>query len=191
MHSCAKRGKGRIHSLFYDRKRREQLENTRFSLRTIYHDQWSCKCLPDLTMSSPSLQLPSPNGDGSSAAPLSTPHSSDTPSPESYPRPSREPAHVDGPSPPSLPRNIEEFVQLMKYREGLDEEARRRCDLIKHYAYSSLVNGRHLDRAVVLVLGVSGHGKSKTINSLVNRDIFSVARPSDGSITEVCIASLF
>jgi predicted GTPase len=55
--------------------------------------------------------------------------------------------------------------------------------------HSSLIPGRHLDHAVVLILGVSGHGKSKTINTLVGRDILSVAKSSDGSITEVCVAT--
>jgi hypothetical protein len=93
------------------------------------------------------------------------------------------------PLPPSisLPSNIDEFVSLAKRREERDEQAGRQYDQVLPYVRSSLVNGRHLNRVVILVLGVSGHGKSKTINTLVGRDIFSVAKSSDGSITEVCI----
>jgi hypothetical protein len=126
-------------------------------------------------------------------------HNSDSPSStpvnytetETYQRPFHDDAYDDVPPPLFLPGSIDEFVDLMTHSEEMDEEARRRYELIKPYAFSSLVNGRHLNRAVGLVLGVSGHGKSKTINSLVNRDIFSVANTSDGSITEVCIAILF
>lgn len=92
------------------------------------------------------------------------------------------------PSLVSLPDNTNEFVDLETRESQLNGEERRRYDLIKHYVRSGLVTGRHLNRAIVLVLGVSGHGKSKTINSLVGREIFAVAKTSDGSITEVCIA---
>ena len=95
------------------------------------------------------------------------------------------------PPPISLPSSIDEFVSLAKRREERDEQARRRYEQVLPYVCSSLVKGRHLNRVVILVLGVSGHGKSKTINTLVGREIFSVAKSSDGSITEVCIVMQF
>jgi predicted GTPase len=100
---------------------------------------------------------------------------------------SRDTIQPRTPSPISLPSSVDEFVSLVKRPKERDELEGRQYEQILPYVRSSLVVGRHLNRAVILILGVSGHGKSKTINTLVGRDILSVAKSSDGSITEVYI----
>ena len=90
--------------------------------------------------------------------------------------------------PPSripLPSTIDEFISLRKSFDKVTEPAKKRYQQISNYVHSSLTIGRHLNRAVVLTLGVSGHGKSKTINTLVGREILLVAKRSSGSTTEV------
>jgi ribosome biogenesis GTPase A len=94
------------------------------------------------------------------------------------------------PQPPTripLPSTIDEFVSLRKSSERMTESMKKHHQQISNYVRSSLTIGRHLNRAVILTLGVSGHGKSKTINTLVGREILLVAKRSDGSTTEVCI----
>ena len=84
--------------------------------------------------------------------------------------------------PVTLPSTIDEFLSL---RNSTQSEDRYRYEQVYPYVYSSLVNGRHLDRAVVVMFGESGHGKSKTINRLIGDNRLSVARRSAGSTTKV------
>jgi ribosome biogenesis GTPase A len=45
--------------------------------------------------------------------------------------------------------------------------------------------GRHPDQVVVLLVGHSGHGKSKTINRLIGQNLLEVGRVNSGSMTKV------
>ena len=74
-----------------------------------------------------------------------------------------------------LPSTIDKYTSLSK---PLQKK-------ISDYVCSSLTIGRHLDRAVILTLGVSGQGKSKTMNTLVGKYIFPVHEGNQGSITKV------
>jgi len=97
-------------------------------------------------------------------------------------------------SPSSLPTSIFESppsseISLIKSpEEGIEQGGL--SSKISPYDQSSLDIGRHFNHAIILIMGVSGHGKSKMINNLVGTDILSVAKSSDGSITEVCIVTL-
>jgi hypothetical protein len=53
------------------------------------------------------------------------------------------------------------------------------------YVHSSLTVGRHVDKAVIVIVGTTGHGKSKTINRLVGHNLLEVGSPTAGSTTKV------
>ncbi|KAJ7700604.1 hypothetical protein B0H16DRAFT_1748975 [Mycena metata] len=63
-----------------------------------------------------------------------------------------------------------------------DEQTR----LLQLYKDWARVTGRHYDQAVILLVGYSGHGKSKTINRLIGHDLLEVGRTNDklGSTTK-------
>ena len=84
--------------------------------------------------------------------------------------------------PVALPSTIDEFLSLRKSTQSEDQY---RYEQVYPYVYSSLANGRHLDRAVILALGQSGHGRSKTINRLIGENLLRVAERSAGSTTKV------
>jgi predicted GTPase len=84
-----------------------------------------------------------------------------------------------------VPSTIDEYITLRKSLGKVTEPAKKQYQQISKYVQSSLTIGRHLNRAIVLTLGVSGHGKSKTINTLVGKEILLVAKGSEGSTTEV------
>jgi len=84
----------------------------------------------------------------------------------------------------AIPSSIKELISLDNQAKK-DRTAKVQYDQILPYVHSSLTIGRHLDHAVIVALGKSGHGKSKTINTLTGRHLLSVAKPSDGSQTKV------
>ncbi|KAJ7729763.1 hypothetical protein B0H16DRAFT_1893779 [Mycena metata] len=53
------------------------------------------------------------------------------------------------------------------------------------YDRGGAATGRHATKAVVLLLGLTGHGKSKTINRLVGQDLLPMGRSTLGSTTKV------
>ncbi|KAF7343720.1 MAC/Perforin domain-containing protein [Mycena sanguinolenta] len=53
------------------------------------------------------------------------------------------------------------------------------------YEFGGAATGRHSRRAVILLLGLTGHGKSKTINRLVGQDLFPMGKSTLGSTTKV------
>ena len=57
------------------------------------------------------------------------------------------------------------------------------------YVHSSLAVGRHFDKAVILIMGTTGHGKSKTINRLVGHNLLEVGNNTSGSTTKVFLLS--
>ncbi|KAJ7483649.1 hypothetical protein FB451DRAFT_1235208, partial [Mycena latifolia] len=64
----------------------------------------------------------------------------------------------------------------------LDEQAR----LLQLYKNWARETGRHYDQAVILLVGHSGHGKSKTINRLIGHNLLEVRRANKlGSTTKV------
>ncbi|KAJ7785040.1 hypothetical protein DFH07DRAFT_934929 [Mycena maculata] len=64
----------------------------------------------------------------------------------------------------------------------LDEQAR----LLQLYKDWARDTGRHYDQAVILLVGHSGHGKSKTINRLIGHNLLEVGRVNKlGSTTKV------
>jgi predicted GTPase len=64
----------------------------------------------------------------------------------------------------------------------LDEQAR----LLQLYQDWARQTGRHYDQAIILLIGHSGHGKSKTINRLVGHDLLEVGQVHKlGSTTKV------
>ncbi|KAJ7907595.1 hypothetical protein B0H13DRAFT_1879428 [Mycena leptocephala] len=53
------------------------------------------------------------------------------------------------------------------------------------YAKAAAVNRRDPQRAVILLFGQSGHGRSKTINRLIGQDLLPIRESTLGSTTEV------
>ncbi|KAJ7121586.1 hypothetical protein C8R44DRAFT_167341 [Mycena epipterygia] len=53
------------------------------------------------------------------------------------------------------------------------------------YQAQALAVGRHADQAIVLLVGHSGHGKSKTINRLLGQDLLPIGKSTLGSTTKV------
>lgn len=53
------------------------------------------------------------------------------------------------------------------------------------YAEMAHGTGRHPSQAVVLLLGRSGHGKSKTINRLIGQNLLKFGQSASGSTTKV------
>jgi len=84
----------------------------------------------------------------------------------------------------SIPSSVEELISLDKQAKK-DRTAKDQYEEILPYVHSSLTIGRHLDHAVIVALGKSGHGKSKTINTLIGRNLLSFANRNDGSTTKV------
>ena len=84
----------------------------------------------------------------------------------------------------SIPSSVEGLISL-ENRARKDSTAKAQYEQIRPYVHFSLTCGRHLDHAVIVALGKSGHGKSKTINTLIGRGLLSFAKPSDGSTTKV------
>jgi hypothetical protein len=80
-------------------------------------------------------------------------------------------------------------MQLVEGARTGDWIARNRYLKLFPCIHSSLIMGRHLDHAVVLILGATGHGKSHTVNRLVGKPLLTVAEASAGSTTEVCSLS--
>jgi predicted GTPase len=88
-------------------------------------------------------------------------------------------------TPTSIPSTIDELVKL-ETRARKDKAAKTHYNTILPYVHSSLTRGRHLDRAILLAVGETGRGKSKTINTLVGMPLLSFARGnSKGSTTKV------
>jgi len=58
------------------------------------------------------------------------------------------------------------------------------------YVDSSPAVGRHLDKAVLLIVGMTGHGKSKTINRLVAYNLLEVGNTISESTTKVLPGNL-
>jgi hypothetical protein len=56
---------------------------------------------------------------------------------------------------------------------------------VEAYIESGIAARRHHDMVVVLIVGNSGHGKSKMINRLVGRNLLDVGRSTLGSTTKV------
>ncbi|KAJ7121587.1 hypothetical protein C8R44DRAFT_736379 [Mycena epipterygia] len=54
----------------------------------------------------------------------------------------------------------------------------------RRYTDAARATGRHPDQAVILLLGHSGHGKSKTINRLLGQNLLTVGRTTLGSTTK-------
>ncbi|KAJ7784012.1 hypothetical protein B0H14DRAFT_315318 [Mycena olivaceomarginata] len=50
---------------------------------------------------------------------------------------------------------------------------------------SAIETRRHAEQAVILLVGHTGHGKSKTINRLIGQDLLPVGRTTLGSTTKV------
>ncbi|KAJ7040040.1 hypothetical protein C8F04DRAFT_1178394 [Mycena alexandri] len=73
----------------------------------------------------------------------------------------------------------------------LDEQAR----LLQLYKDWARATGRHYDQAVILLVGYSGHGKSKTINRLIGHDLLEVVQrvkmPVPASNTEPAVTLAF
>ncbi|KAF7372446.1 Protein hedgehog [Mycena venus] len=57
-------------------------------------------------------------------------------------------------------------------------------DAIRQYAEAARATGRHPTEAVILLVGQSGHGKSKTINRLLGQNILEVGKLANGSTTK-------
>jgi hypothetical protein len=53
------------------------------------------------------------------------------------------------------------------------------------YEKAAAVNRRDPQRAVILLVGQSGHGKSKTINRLIGQDLLPIGESTLGSTTKV------
>ncbi|KAJ6472015.1 hypothetical protein C8R45DRAFT_1013754 [Mycena sanguinolenta] len=53
------------------------------------------------------------------------------------------------------------------------------------YEFGGAATGRHSRQAVILLLGFTGHGKSKTINRLVRQDLLPMGQSTLGSTTKV------
>ncbi|KAJ7457138.1 hypothetical protein B0H11DRAFT_2243673 [Mycena galericulata] len=53
------------------------------------------------------------------------------------------------------------------------------------YQAGGAATGRHATRAVILLIGLTGHGKSKTINRLVGQDLLPMGKSTLGSTTKV------
>jgi hypothetical protein len=66
----------------------------------------------------------------------------------------------------------------------LDEDGRT-DDAIERYSNAARATGRHPIEAVVLLVGQSGHGKSKTINRLLGQNFLKVGNIMSGSTTKV------
>lgn len=58
------------------------------------------------------------------------------------------------------------------------------------YTESAHATERHADQVVVLLVGNSGHGKSKTINRLIGQSLLKVGRSTAGSTTKVLLNNL-
>ncbi|KAJ7328888.1 hypothetical protein DFH08DRAFT_940517 [Mycena albidolilacea] len=58
-------------------------------------------------------------------------------------------------------------------------------NLTQRYIDSACATGRHPDQVIILLVGQSGHGKSKTINRLVGQNLLEVGQNSLGSTTKV------
>jgi len=65
----------------------------------------------------------------------------------------------------------------------------READIVRPYVNFSANIGRHPNRFVVLLLGETGHGKTKTINQLVGKNHLKVAQRCAGSTTKVLCLS--
>jgi predicted GTPase len=59
------------------------------------------------------------------------------------------------------------------------------------YPYSSLAIGRLPKQAVVLIVGRSGDGKSKTINRLIGRPLLNMRGRGGGSTTKVKLTTFY
>jgi hypothetical protein len=55
----------------------------------------------------------------------------------------------------------------------------------RRYLESARVTRRHPNEVVILLVGHSGHGKSKTINRLIGQELLEVGRSNSGSTTKV------
>jgi len=87
------------------------------------------------------------------------------------------PAHIYLVQPVRLP-SIKELKELPLHD-------RREADIVRPYVESSRSIGRHPDRFILLLLGETGHGKTKTVNRLIDNDLLEVARPCAGTTTKV------
>ena len=61
----------------------------------------------------------------------------------------------------------------------------REGEVVRPYVNCSHSIGRHPDRFVLTLLGETGHGKTKTVNRLIDNNLLEVARRCGGSTTKV------
>ena len=94
------------------------------------------------------------------------------------------PTYHNPPPSISIPSSVEELLSLAKGGSKRESDQFKR---VIPYVHSSLTIGRHLDRAVVVTLGESGRGKSKTINTLVGASLLAFAKRAEGSKTKVWV----
>jgi hypothetical protein len=84
---------------------------------------------------------------------------------------------------------VPSLQRLLSMPGGFDEASPdseridRRSKLLARL-HSSRTLRRHADRGIILMMGQTGHGKSKTVNRLVGQDIFKVREGSGGSTTK-------
>jgi len=86
-----------------------------------------------------------------------------------------------------IPNSIDEIISLGQDARRGEELAKDRYKRVIPFVHSSLTVGRRLDRAVVLVVGSTRQGKSKTINRLVGKALLKVGQTSSGSTTKVSL----
>jgi predicted GTPase len=55
------------------------------------------------------------------------------------------------------------------------------------YTQAAVVTKRDPHQAVILLVGQSGHGKSKTINRLIGQGLLRMGQSTLGSTTKVCV----